>query len=852
MSKKSKGEIKKEKLLRQSFKRRGKAFSRTRLAVRHHFVPVWYQKRFIPDGCEKYFYLRRSRTKVLGPDGKPLISEKVLFQRPQECFVENKLYTVRLFGVREDAIEKELFGRIDNYGSKSIDIVIEEQGWCRENGTDLWRSFMDYMGAQKLRTPKGLDWIRKILRLPTPAGLVFTPDKMVVLTTMQQILQMHGTIWTESVWEIVDAGNADVKFIVSDHPVTMYNHSCPHDSPYCRYPLDPLISLIGTKTLFPLDKNHCLILTNRQYALAPDKVDPLAERINARCFDKSIFCFLDVIRKRSLNDEQVATINLVIKWRARECVAAGKREWLYPEQMLSDFCWEDADDLLQPPRDKVIDTKSIFFGHLNGSFEGYDPYGREITEPSELKSFKKSSLVVKKIMRKKNFSEEVVDILNKEDNPSIQQQNEILIDAGKEIFGLSKGKTLEDLRHGISDEEVATFYRLIEEIWPAGLDTIEKLPKTDDTFSILYSGELDPFSVSLYMLSFGLYADRILIANPFPNPCCWKKEKSPTLDPSPYKATTYRLLYLLFEVLESWIRAGIVQIIPNPWNVDFEFRKIAMEHAEKRGDKYVIDNKDVGLLEKQLAREMFWRVPKENILKIIKEKCPNISEEETTKMLEYVDKVKKNDPTEYLPSLKETGPQMCIQHFGLNLEVLLYVSHITGAVPYTYLNVRKWELERIGKGEEPQKSWSCVSSTIASARLQLLAFPDGDFTSKIRSAGLLAGTRAYLAELKQRCCESRAESQEDLIRDFESVKAKGEQEWSMIEKILEEMLGTNMYRKGIGASFEAIVKPYFDEYHAEYLTNYLKSKLGKDRTISPVCMALFVELPHMDSASSAE
>ncbi|HUU40859.1 MAG TPA: hypothetical protein VMW42_07960, partial [Desulfatiglandales bacterium] len=317
---------------------------------------------------------------------------------------------------------------------------------------------------------------------------------------------------------------------------------------------------------------------------------------------------------------------------------------------------------------------------------------------------------------------------------------------------------MEDLRHGITDEEVTTFYHLIEDIWPAGLDTIEKLPKTDNTFSILYSGELDPFSVSLYMLSFGLYADKILIANPFPNPCCWKKEKSPILDPSPYKATTYRLLYLLFEVLEPWIRAGIVQIIPNPWNVDFEFRKFAMENAKERRDKYVIDKMDVGLLEKQFAMETFWRAPKVNILRIIQENCPDISEEETKKMLEYVDKIKISDPTEYLPSLEETGPQICIQHFGLNLEVLLYISQITGAVPYTYLNVRKWELERIRKGQEQQKSCSCISSNIELTRLRLLGFPDGDFASKIRSAGLLVELRTYFAEMKRRCYESKKES----------------------------------------------------------------------------------------------
>ena len=44
---------------------------------------------------------------------------------------------------------------------------------------------------------------------------------------------MHCTIWTEGVREIVSAEDSDVKFIISDHPVTIYNHAAPPDSSMC-------------------------------------------------------------------------------------------------------------------------------------------------------------------------------------------------------------------------------------------------------------------------------------------------------------------------------------------------------------------------------------------------------------------------------------------------------------------------------------------------------------------------------------------------------------------------------------------------------------------------------------------
>ena len=48
---------------------------------------------------------------------------------------------------------------------------------------------------------------------------------------MQGIRMMHCTIWSEGVREIVSAEDADVKFIISDHPVTIYNYAAPPEAP---------------------------------------------------------------------------------------------------------------------------------------------------------------------------------------------------------------------------------------------------------------------------------------------------------------------------------------------------------------------------------------------------------------------------------------------------------------------------------------------------------------------------------------------------------------------------------------------------------------------------------------------
>src|SRR6185437_4519460 len=86
-----------------------------------------------------------------------------------------------------------------------------------------------YMAAQRFRTPRGLDWLK------AESGVV---DHNSTLTLMGVTFQMHATMWTEGVWEIVHARQSPTKFIVSDEPVTFYNPRAFPGAKDCAYPRD--------------------------------------------------------------------------------------------------------------------------------------------------------------------------------------------------------------------------------------------------------------------------------------------------------------------------------------------------------------------------------------------------------------------------------------------------------------------------------------------------------------------------------------------------------------------------------------------------------------------------------------
>lgn len=177
----------------------------------NHYVPQWYQRGFLAADQSRLLHLNLDPDRKTLPDGRQVLRTALHEWGTKNCFVEYDLYTTHFGPIINDDVEKYLFGVIDDQGAKAV------RAFALGNHVDLHESFQDffvYMAAQKLRTPEGLDWIRSCY------GALGQVDLMV---EMQALRLMHCTMWGEGVREIVSAHDSDVKFILMDHPVTVYN-----------------------------------------------------------------------------------------------------------------------------------------------------------------------------------------------------------------------------------------------------------------------------------------------------------------------------------------------------------------------------------------------------------------------------------------------------------------------------------------------------------------------------------------------------------------------------------------------------------------------------------------------------
>jgi Protein of unknown function (DUF4238) len=197
-----------------------------------------------------------------------------------------------------------------------------------------------YLTTQKMRTPKGLGWLK------AQAG---TSDREAILPFVVRLRDIFSAIWMECVWQIADSEQTETKFIISDHPVTVYNRRCGPLSDWCRGKNDPDIRFQGTHTIFPLSLEKILILTNLSWVRNPYQSETKL-RPNPNFIREAVFKFTDIQTLRHLNEQEIRQVNFIIKSRALRYVAAAKDEWLYPDVYVSKSQWNEFGDgyLLMP------------------------------------------------------------------------------------------------------------------------------------------------------------------------------------------------------------------------------------------------------------------------------------------------------------------------------------------------------------------------------------------------------------------------------------------------------------------------------------------------------------------------
>ena len=742
----------------------------------NHYVPRWYQEGFFEPGRSSLAYVDMTPDRQVLADGRVISQRGAWDDTPTSlAFRQKDLYST-FFGTSvNDEIERRLFGDVDTRGSQAVRAFI---GTDMREWHDHFQDFFEFLDIQKIRTPKGLDWLKSQYPALTQNELMFE---------MQGIRMLHCAIWVGSVREIVSAKDSDVKFITSDHPVTIYNHAVPPTDGACAYPLDPGIALRGSQTLYPMDRDHCLILTNLEYAKDPS-TGPLQKRTFARNYRQSITRIDSFIRERKLTAQEVAEINFIVKNRARRYIGGGRKEWLYPERTVT-LSWSELRKTLMPPKLGLFKFGGeIFVKYASGEVHYQDEFGRT-EKPREFLIKRPPDKPLRPdnycgCGRGKSFKEccqsKPETLRPSWNEKSIRERNLMLQNAIVNVLELESGKDWVRIRRELTDEKIAKIYNLYEGLWPLETDLLGLLPKPDGEARAIYTGSIHPSSITDFALAAPLYLGELIVAHPFMHPGIMKKEMSPTGNPKSYRQEFLKTILFFLNVMPL-VELGLINLLPDPCDFDFHLREQMRSMARARAPLF--DRKNDPRLQTTIeedTRRGIMLMPPDGMRRQLRTLKPTLTEEGVEAVMRASVRMREDDPLAVLQegSLEggKAGGQMNMFKLAPNFEMTMYLAQATGACIVTDSPFRWSEVQgairRRYKAASPG-----LAPLVTDIERSKFAFPQSArdvVVSALSKTGagypdLLRDLFKYLSNLQERGARPNREAQ--LVSRFAKVHA---------------------------------------------------------------------------------
>lgn len=410
--------------------------------------------------------------------------------------------------------------------------------------------------------------------------------------------------------------------------------------------------------------------------------------------------------------------------------------------------------------------------------------------------------------RYRHFSGVVFD--DSATNLSLYKKNMTLVEGAIDIFRFKEGADLRDIKRNVSRDQISELFKLVAWLWPPDTNVYNFLPAPSDNLRALYLGNMRPETILRSVGRYSLYCDEILVMNPFINPWCIVPEYNPLIHPEEYVGDTWKWVLFILQ-LAPWIYDKQVILLPQPTDFDSELRKKTWEMAQKRmGDsptkefKKIVEN-DLQL--KELSLEDFKRswmsMPEYALRKKIKEFKPSMTAQDVDGMIEYINKLKDEDPY-FITNPKEKGAfGMKTMQSGGNLEQGLYLSQLTGSYLYTDMSFRWKEILSAQHEDKKNNIWSPISYGFQKLDFKFLDGVDLQFVLNIKADGRLSNLRNFLRKTWRGINDDGISSYEhahklalEFSDELKEEHSKADIEWNNIDADLRKWL---LGRSGLGA-----------------------------------------------------
>ena len=366
-------------------------------------------------------------------------------------------------------------------------------------------------------------------------------------------------------------------------------------------------------------------------------------------------------------------------------------------------------------------------------------------------------------------------------------------------------------KQAFSPRAVREVYETFLDIWPSRVDLERVLAAESNHTTGLYTGNYDPHSVLTSVTRHCLYADKIILVDPFPFPRIFRDEYSPLVFPERYRAATIQWS-ILWMNLAPWIDAGLVCFVRTPGDFDsslvLDLAEVTKQRVDKHPELEVLARQDMerSPATSVLRETMKLSIPDDQIRDELRSRQPTITDEELDACIKLVRQWRRDHPLFIDPMPDKSGRMIEMVHSstGTNYEMAKLMARSSRSYLVTDLAMR-WREMAIDREETPDADgagWSPFAKAFQELRFKYLNDVPLDVALKLRNDGRLEALRGFLRRVWRSSMTADPygrESVENLTAELTQRVNEAEADWKAMQGELLQWAGTS-FTTSIAAS----------------------------------------------------
>lgn len=395
---------------------------------------------------------------------------------------------------------------------------------------------------------------------------------------------------------------------------------------------------------------------------------------------------------------------------------------------------------------------------------------------------------------------------------SIRGRNLLFINKIAEALQLDSvtpSTSKQELKAAFTSEAVKKIYEALINVWPPNTDIQNVLQGARSDVSGLYVGDYRREHIFKGLIRHSIYANKIIVVDPFVYPYSVREKYNPILAPEQYRKETLKNVNFWF-LLAPWIDAGIVEIIRTPndfdrklnWNsLKRQYKKFEENEELRRAAEKSVSELTTRQKEKEIFKLLILPASNEYLKKVFKDADLGKHGLTLEEFIAFIEEERRKDP-DFLEIFKpgKNTRQLISFSSGASYDIAKLTANLTGSYLVTdiYSKWKEIEIDRESQNME-NKEWAPFAKAFQGLELKFLNNLNLEHALILRKEKRLEHLRVFLRKVWKSACTAESFSEinaKNLADELVYEIRRAEVEWKQIDLDLLKWLGAELLAVG--------------------------------------------------------